>query len=166
MDLPKHNLVQSSAPYCLFSTRDLFTPSRSLSGTIGITFPFLLRLPGIIADFVVILLLLRIRENESRLRLPIWTLVLFALSPLSIMVSGYHGNTDSVMAMLLLFSVYFCSRDQPTLSGLSLRLSVQVKIIPLLFLSILLSSGCSGGFFCVLSFHLQSCPRLCGASRF
>ena len=104
----------------------------------GITFPFLLRLPGIIADFVVVIVLLQIRENDPRLRLPIWALVIFALSPLSIMVSGYHGNTDPVMVMLFLISVYFCIRDQPALSGLFFALSVQVKIIPLLFFPVLL----------------------------
>src|SRR6266480_307447 len=46
-------------------------------------FPFLLRLPGIVADFVVIVLLLRIKRNDPRLRLPTWALVIFALSPLS-----------------------------------------------------------------------------------
>jgi hypothetical protein len=104
----------------------------------GITFPLLLRLPGIIADFVVILVLLQIKENDPRLRLPTWALVIFALSPVSIMVSGYHGNTDPVMVMLLLFSVYFCTRNQPVLSGLFFALSVQVKIVPLLFFPILL----------------------------
>ena len=103
-----------------------------------VSFPFLLRLPGIVADFVVIVLLLRIKKNDPRLRLPTWALVMFALSPLSIMVSGYHGNTDPVMVMLLLFSVYFCARGQPALSGLFFALSAQVKIIPLLFFPILL----------------------------
>ena len=41
------------------------------------------------------------------------------------------------MVMLLLFSVYFCSRDQALLSGLFFALSVQVKIAPLLFFPIL-----------------------------
>jgi hypothetical protein len=103
-----------------------------------VNFPFLLRLPGIVADFVVIVLLLRIKKNDPRLRLPTWALVMLALSPLSIMVSGYHGNTDPVMVMLFLFSVYFCTRGQPALSGLFFALSAQVKIIPLLFFPILL----------------------------
>jgi hypothetical protein len=77
----------------------------------GITFPFLLRLPGIVADFVVILLLLQIREDDRRLRLPTWALVVFARKRLSIIVSGYHVNTDPVMVMLLLLSVYFCTRN-------------------------------------------------------
>ena len=138
MDLPKHNSLQSSATHRLLSARDLFPPSPSLLEASGITFPFLLRLPGIVADFVVILVLLQIKANDPRLRLPIWALVIFALSPLSIMVSGYHGNTDPVMVMLFLFSVYFCSRDQPVLSGLFFALSAQVKIVPLLFFPILL----------------------------
>ncbi len=104
----------------------------------GISFPFLLRLPGIVADFVVILVLLQIKANDRRLRLPTWALVVFALSPVSLMVSGYHGNTDPIMVMLLLVSVYFSTRDQPVLSGLFFALSVQVKIVPLLFFPILL----------------------------
>ena len=103
----------------------------------GIAFPFLLRMPGILADFAVILLLLRIKSREPQLRLPYWALMAFALSPLSLMVSGYHGNTDPVMTMLLLVSVYFCTRNQPVLSGLFFALSAQVKIVPLLFLPIL-----------------------------
>jgi len=104
----------------------------------GISFPFLLRLPGIIADFGIILVLLQIKENDPRLGLPTWALVVFALSPLSIMVSGYHGNTDSAMVLLLLLSIYFCTRNKPALSGLFFALSAQVKVIPLLFFPLLL----------------------------
>ena len=38
----------------------------------GITFPFLLRLPGIIADLVVVLIFLNLGRREPRLRLPAW----------------------------------------------------------------------------------------------
>ena len=167
MDLPKHNSLQSSATHRLLSARDLFPPSPSFLEASGITFPFLLRLPGIVADFVVILVLLRIKAKDPRLRLPTWALVIFALSPLSIMVSGYHGNTDPVMVMLLLFSVYFCSRDQPVLSGLFFALSAQVKIVPLLFFPILLclldAAPCASA---LCRPDLQLRPRFYGASRF
>src|SRR5438874_12446241 len=53
---------------------------------IGVHFPFLLRLPGIIADFFVVLVLLRI--TKTSLRIPTWALALFARSPVSLMVSG------------------------------------------------------------------------------
>ena len=102
----------------------------------GIEFPFLLRLPGILADFVVVVLLLRIKNQFPSFRLPTWSLVLVALSPLSLMVSGYHGNTDPIMVMLLLFSGYYCLQTQPALCGLFLALSIQIKIAPLLFLPV------------------------------
>ncbi len=99
---------------------------------IGIHFPFLLRLPGIIADFLVVLVLLRMSKTD--VRIPIWALALFALSPVSLMVSGFHGNTDPVMVLLLVCAVWMCLQNQPVLAGLFFALSSQIKIVPLLFL--------------------------------
>lgn len=103
----------------------------------GITFPFLLRLPGILADFVSVLVLLRIRKTMPNLGLPFWALALFALSPVAIMVSGFHGNTDPIMVMFLLLGAYACARERPLVCGLFFALSFQIKIIPLLLLPIL-----------------------------
>ncbi len=99
----------------------------------GIAFPFLLRLPGIIADFVVVLLLLAAARS---LRLPTWALLLFALSPVSVMVSGFHGNTDSIMVLFLGLAAYMCLRERPVWCALFLALSCQIKIIPLLLIPI------------------------------
>jgi uncharacterized membrane protein len=103
----------------------------------GITFPFLLRLPGIIADFVVVLVLLRLTKKSDRLRIPTWALALFAISPVSLMVSGFHGNTDPVVVMFLVLAAYMCLREQPVLCGIFFSLSCQIKIIPLLLLPII-----------------------------
>ena len=99
---------------------------------IGIHFPFLLRLPGIIADFFVVLILLQFRKID--IRIPTWALALFALSPVSLMVTGFHGNTDPVMTLFLVCAVWMCLRDQPLLAGLFFALGCQIKIVPLLFL--------------------------------
>jgi hypothetical protein len=101
---------------------------------LGIHFPFLLRLPGIIADFLVVLVLLRLTKAD--LRIPTWALALFALSPVSLMVSGFHGNTDPVMVMFLMLTSSFCLRGKSVWCGLFLALSCQIKIIPLLLLPI------------------------------
>src|SRR6266576_943906 len=103
----------------------------------GFTFPFLLRLPGIIADFVVVLLLLRISLMDARIRLPAWSLILFALSPVSLMVSGFHGNTDSIMVVFFSLTAYMCLKEQAWLGGLFFALTCQVKVIPLLFFPVL-----------------------------
>ncbi len=102
----------------------------------GLTFPFLLRLPGIVADFIVVLVLLRLSSTITKFRIPNWALALFALSPVSVMVSGFHGNTDSVMVMFLVLAAFLAAKDKPFLCGLFLALSAQVKIIPLLFFSV------------------------------
>jgi uncharacterized membrane protein len=103
----------------------------------GLTFPFFLRLPGIVADFVTVLVLLRISTTDDRLRRPTWALIFFALSPVSLMVSGFHGNTDPVMVMFLLLAGMMCLRNRPLLCGLFFALSCQVKVVPLLFLPVL-----------------------------
>ena len=99
---------------------------------LGFHFLFLLRLPGIIADFLVVVILLRFRKID--INIPTWALALFALSPVSLMVSGFHGNTDPVMVLLLVCAVWMCLRNQPMLAGLFFALSCQIKIVPLLLL--------------------------------
>lgn len=115
---------------------------------LGIHFPFLLRLPGIIADLLTVLVLLQFRKlnppsvrtglavssDGAGINIPTWALGLFAISPVSLMVSGFHGNTDSVMVSLLVCAVWMCLRDQPALAGLFFALSCQIKIAPLLLL--------------------------------
>lgn len=102
----------------------------------GLTFPFLLRFPGIIADFLVVLLVLFVVHEYPQLRSPRWALLLFAASPVSIMVTGFHGNTDPILVLFLLLASMMAVRGRPLLCGLFLALSCQVKIIPLLLLPI------------------------------
>jgi len=96
----------------------------------GFAFNWLLRLPGIAADFCAVGVLLRWREAEDRP--PGWALALFALSPVNFMVSGFHGNFDSVLAGLLLLAAREGARDRAAWCGLFFGLACQVKVIPLL----------------------------------
>jgi len=104
----------------------------------GITFPFLLRLPGIVADFVVVGALLGLRKREPRLRIPTWTLLLLAVSPVSLMVSGFHGNTDPIMVLFLILAACQGARHRPIWCGIFFALSCQIKIVPLLCLPVFL----------------------------
>ena len=100
----------------------------------SISFAFLLRLPGIIADVVSTVIVCKLANALPGRRVPLWVLLLFALNPISLMVSGFHGNTDSVMVMFVLLSCLMAARPFPLLCGLFLGLSCQVKIVPLLLL--------------------------------
>ena len=102
----------------------------------GISFPFLLRLPGIIADFVVVGVFLRLRKHEPELRLPLWALLVLALSPVSLMVSGFHGNTDPIMVLFLVLAAFAAVRNRPVWCGILLALSIQIKIVPVLLVPV------------------------------
>jgi hypothetical protein len=102
----------------------------------GLTFPLLLRLPGIIADLITVVALCWMTGQDRQFRIPTWALALFALSPVSIMVTGFHGNTDPVMVMFLVLASLFCLRGKSVWCGFFLALSCQIKIIPLLLLPI------------------------------
>jgi hypothetical protein len=102
----------------------------ALSGGNVWVFAFLLRLPAIFADMGAVLTLLWLRDKTGR---PAWwALALFAASPVAFMVSGYHGNVDSVMAMFVLMAAAACTTERAILCGLAFGLSCNVKIVPLL----------------------------------
>ena len=105
---------------------------------LGISFPLLLRLPGIAADFFVVLLLLFLVRECPQLRPPAWAFLLFAASPVSLMITGFHGNTDPILVLFLILAVMAAVRRRPLLCGALLAMSCQVKIIPLLFVPIFL----------------------------
>lgn len=96
----------------------------------GCGFTFLLRLPGILADFAVVQALLRWREASGRPSAG--ALLLLALSPVSLMVSGFHGNVDGVLAWLLVLAALECGAGRAAWCGLWFGLACNVKIIPLL----------------------------------
>jgi len=100
-----------------------------------ISFPFLLRFPGIVADLVTVWAVFQIAKSAES-KIPAWALILFALSPVSLMITGFHGNTDPIMVMVLTVATLAAIRDKPILCGLFFALSCQIKIIPLLFLPI------------------------------
>src|SRR5436853_7622070 len=112
----QHSRYFNHPPLTAYFLRGIFLlTERPAVQTLGIHFPFLLRFPGVVADFLTVLVLLQFRklhrpsQNPSPARtfgvaaiaIPTWALALFAMSPVSLMVSGFHGNTDSVMVLFL-----------------------------------------------------------------
>jgi hypothetical protein len=139
----EHSRYFNHPPLTAYFLRGIFVlTEQKWCQDLGIHFPFLLRLPGIIADFLVVLILLRMskidppsqRYGAARIRIPTWALALFALSPVSLMVTGFHGNTDPVMVLFMVCAVWLCLRNQPLLAGLFFALGCQIKIVPLLLL--------------------------------
>jgi Glycosyltransferase family 87 len=112
---------------------------------LGVPFGFLIRLPSIAshvaAVFLILAMVTRRRPEHA------WaSAIAVAASPLLVIIAGFHGNNDPVMATLLLTSVWLLAdRRAPALAGLAFSLAVSVKIIPLVVLPILLIVACAQG---------------------
>lgn len=94
----------------------------------GLPFAFCFKLPAIVADMLMLPLLLATVKPSREM------LSLVAIAPASILLSGFHGNTDPLMLLFLVAAIYFLEiRRSPALSGIALGLAISVKIVPLLF---------------------------------
>lgn len=101
-----------------------------ISGDAMEDFAFLFRLGGIIADVAVVLGLLRM--VRLGVQIPTWGLALFAASPVSIMVSGFHGNVDSMLAAALFFTGMFLRERRWLAAGIALAFACNIKVSALL----------------------------------
>jgi len=93
---------------------------------------FWLRVACAVADLASTMLILGIM---SRSQLPSFPVALFlvAASPISLLISGFHGNTDPIMIALLLLAVYLAHGGDSWQAGAALGLAAGIKIVPMLF---------------------------------
>lgn len=106
-----------------------------LSIKTSLSFQFLFRLLPILADYAAIFVLwglLNKYGRENRLLI----CLLFAFSPINIIISAFHGNTDTVFVFFILFAVYLVEQEQFSLAGLFYGLSICIKIVPLMLLPV------------------------------
>ncbi|HZB96412.1 MAG TPA: glycosyltransferase 87 family protein, partial [Herpetosiphonaceae bacterium] len=103
----------------------------------ALPFRFWIRLPAIIADVVTLLLVAwRYPPTSDQRGL---ALLLLALAPPLILISGFHGNTDPVMiTFVVLTAVLLDHRLPPAVAGIAFGMSLNIKIVPLLLAPALL----------------------------
>lgn len=110
-----------------------------LTGATNLPFAFWLRLPCILADAGSLSLVYKILDRSPtphRARRAPWLLLLLlALSPISIIISGFHGNTDPVMIFFVLLSAYLLETRERVvwLAALAFGLALNIKVAPLIF---------------------------------
>ena len=99
--------------------------------TTDLPFRFWLRLPCILADIGSFLLVCKLLSLTNRT----FTFFLFALCPASIMISGFHGNSDPVMISLVILSIYMIEIKRSVwLAAVVFGLALSIKVVPLIFL--------------------------------
>lgn len=92
-------------------------------------FAFVFRVPSIVADLVAVGAVLRVlplRTAGAR-----WGVLLLAASPVSFMVSGFHGNMDPVMTCLLVLAAAACVSGGPLRCALFFSLACNAKVAAL-----------------------------------
>src|SRR5947209_140583 len=95
---------------------------------------FCMRLTCALADVGSLLVLWRIGQEVPALNIRPLMLLMVAASPVSLFISGFHGNTDPIMIFLVLLSIYFIeARKSPLLGGIFMSLAMSIKIVPVIF---------------------------------
>ena len=104
----------------------------ALADISGLPLRFWLRFTCAVADAgslaVLLCILTRRRDWQTRV-----ALALFAVSPISILVSGFHANTDPILIFFVLVAIYLIESRRPAwLAGAALGMAMSVKIVPVL----------------------------------
>lgn len=93
-----------------------------------------MRLSCAIADAVSAVLLVKIMQR-SRRRFRMTTTLMMIVAPASILISGFHGNTDPIMMMFILLCLYLSENaHEAWCAGFALGMAMNIKIIPVLFI--------------------------------
>jgi len=109
----------------------------ALSESSGVPFAVLLRAPIAAVDLGSVFLLATLLR-ESRYR---WLAAgLYAIHPVAILLSAYHGNTDSSIAFFLLLAAISAVRGHAVRTGVAVGASLWIKLPGLLALPALVLS--------------------------
>lgn len=110
----------------------------AFAGKIGARFEIIFKLPSIAADALSGWLVARSWGVKGR-TYAAGAFAVFCWNPVSILITGYHGNTDSICAALTLLAAVLVDSELAGLGGLVLGASINIKLIPILLIPILLS---------------------------
>jgi len=133
-DLLAGENVLSRLPYLPFLVYWI-AASEWLGCTIGLDFTFWIKLPSIVADVLLLLVLDRhFRNQETPVPIASKALLLYALNPVTMLVSGYHGQFDLIPTVFLVLSIVLLAQRSRTmnivLASLSLGLGILAKTWP------------------------------------
>jgi hypothetical protein len=103
------------------------------------SFPFLIRAPACLADLATAVLMLELLRRERSLREAVAAAILVVWSPVLLVVSGFHGNTDPVFLMFTLLAAYLLIvRQRPGSAGICFGIAVSIKLVPIVLAPTLL----------------------------
>ena len=105
--------------------------SEWLARTTGASFAVVVKLPVLLADLGIVAVLARWAGDSRAAQRASW---LFALHPVSILVTGFHGQFDSLMLFFVLLSLRWREAGREDASALALSAAIATKSFPALLL--------------------------------
>jgi hypothetical protein len=113
---------------------------------VGLAANFSIRAISSVADVATAVLVFELLRARRPLREATFAGVVVACSPVLLIISGFHGNTDPLFTMLVFLSVYLLAdRRLPVLAGAALALAIGVKIVPVVVVPCILVYGLHRG---------------------
>jgi len=100
-----------------------------LSQVTGLPMAFIIKMPSLLADASISVLILRYLRRRQSPQAMKWAL-LYAANPISLLVIAAHGQFDALPLLFILLALYF--GQSLTASGLFMGLSVLLKAWPVL----------------------------------
>ncbi|HST50036.1 glycosyltransferase family 39 protein [Jatrophihabitans sp.] len=105
----------------------------------GLGIGFSIRSVASLADVGSALLVFEILRRRRSLREAGWAAGLVAASPVLVIISGFHGNTDPVFVLFTLLALHLLAdRDKPLAGGLSMGIAIGIKVVPVVAIPALL----------------------------
>jgi F5/8 type C domain/Glycosyltransferase family 87 len=99
----------------------------------GLSFAFCFRLLPIFADVGSVWLVWRLTQRRMPALASPAAVVLMAIAPTSVLISGYHGNTDPLMIFFVLLAVYLRETSAAWAAGIAFGMAMNIKVVPLIF---------------------------------
>ena len=113
---------------------EIFSRLYVVAARTGVPFSIFLRAPFAVLDFGTALLLLRLVEASPYRHARYALFSLYWLLPVAILMSSYHGNTDSALAFFLTWAVLWVIRGRPLAAGVAIGVGLWIKFPAILAL--------------------------------
>lgn len=102
------------------------------------TFPIDIKLPILIADLLIVAALVLAGRSGRAPPAAGW---LYAVHPVSILITGFHGQFDAIALLFVLLALAALGRGRRDLSALSLAVAIATKSFPVLLVPLLAFTG-------------------------
>jgi hypothetical protein len=105
-----------------------------VSSVSGLPLETVFRLVTSLVDIGSAVLVFKLLQRSGLFR-P-WSFLLYLLAPATIIISGFHGNTDTVMIFFVLLTAFLI--DRPVAAGVAFGMALNIKIVPIIFAAVFL----------------------------